>query len=76
MEIKVGHLIDIINENIRHKVSTRNSSSCSYIILLSNFKVIGIHKDYDEDRKFNIGTNIKHIIECINFENTISEINN
>ena len=63
MEIKTGHLIKIINYNIVHTVSTWKGSSGSPIILLSNFKVIGIHKSYDEKINSNIGTYIKEIIE-------------
>ena len=75
MEIKTGHLIKIINYNIIHKVSTWKGSSGSPIILLSNFKVIGIHKLYDEEINLNLGTYIKEIIECINRNEILCELN-
>ena len=75
MEIKTGHLIKIINYNIIHKVSTWKGSSGSPIILLSNFKVIRIHKSYDEKINSNIGTYIKEIIECINRNEILCELN-
>ena len=75
MEIKTGHLIKIINYNIVHTVSTWNGSSGSPIILLSNFKVIGIHKSYDKEINLNLGTYIKEIIECINRNEILCELN-
>ena len=52
MEINGGHFIQIDNNNILHDISTKNGSSGSPIILLlRNFKVIGIHKGYNEKKK-------------------------
>ena len=75
MIIKVGHLIKIINENIRHKVCSGKGSSGSPIILLSNFKVIGIHKAYDDYIDLNLGLINEHIIENINKNEILFEIN-
>ena len=75
MIIKAGHLIKIINENIRHKVCSGKGSSGSPIILLSNFKVIGIHKAYDDYIDLNLGLINEHIIENINKNEILFEIN-
>ena len=75
MEIKTGHLIKIINYNIVQTVSAWYGSSGSPIILLSNYKVIGIHKSYDEEINLNLGTYIKEIIECINKNEILCGLN-
>ena len=73
MEIKTGHLVEINDYNIRYKVSTENGSYGSPIILLSNYKIIGIHQSYDEEKDLNIGINIENIIKCINKNEIIFE---
>ena len=76
MKINSGHFIKICNNNILHSVSTENGSSGSPIILLfRDFKVIGIHKAYNEKEKLNVGTYIKDIIECINKNEINCEFN-
>ena len=45
------------------------------VLLLSNFKVIGIHKIYDEEIKKNLGTYIKEIIEYIKKNEILCELN-
>jgi hypothetical protein len=73
MEIKTGHLVEINDYNIRYKVSTENGSYGSPIILLSNYKIIGIHQSYDEEKDLNIGINIENIIKYINKNEIIFE---
>ena len=76
MKINSGYFIKICNNNILHSVSTENGSSGSPIILLfRDFKVIGIHKAYNEKGKSNLGTYIKDIIECINKNEINCEFN-
>jgi len=76
MKINSGHFIKICNNNILHSVSTGNGSSGSPIILLfRDFKVIGIHKAYNEKEKLNVGTYIKDIIEYINKNEINCEFN-
>jgi hypothetical protein len=76
MKINSGHFIKICNNNILHSVSTENGSSGSPIILLfRDFKVIGIHKAYNEKEKLNVGTYIKDIIEYINKNEINCEFN-
>ncbi len=75
MEIKTGHLVEIINYIIRYKVSTENGSYGSPIILLSNYKIIGIHQSYDEEKDLNIGIYIENIIQCINKNEILFKFN-
>ena len=76
MEINGGHFIQIDNNNILHDISTKNGSSGSPIILLlRNYKVIGIHKGYNEKKKLNSGIYIKNIIEYINKNEIICKFN-
>ena len=52
MKVKTGHLIEINDYIIYHSVDTNFGSSGSPIILLSrNFKIIGIHRKYNEKKK-------------------------
>ena len=51
MKVKTGHLIEINDYIIYHSVDTNFGSSGSPIILLSrNFKIIGIHRKYNEKK--------------------------
>ena len=76
MKINSGHFIKICNNNILHSVSTEYGSAGSPIILLlRDFKVIGIHKAYNVKTKSKIGTYIKDIIECINKNEINCEFN-
>ena len=45
--------------SFRHSCQTQNGSSGSPVINLINHKVIGIHKGYKENLKYNIGTVLK-----------------
>ena len=73
MEIKTGHLVEINDYNIRYKVSTENGSYGSPILLLSNYKIIGIHKSYEKEKDLNIGIYIENIIKYINKNEIIFE---
>ena len=72
MEIKGGYIHDI-GFQITHSAWTDKGSSGSPIILLRDFKVIGIHKSYSDYLKKNLGSDIKSIIENINQNYIISE---
>ena len=75
--VSVGKFKDMDDINIQHECSTDFGSSGSPILLLSNFKVIGVHKRRTK-YKFNEGTFIKYAVEEFNkkFENNNSIINN
>ena len=45
--------------NISHKCDTKMSSSGGPILNFSNKKVIGIHREYNDSEKYNIGTILK-----------------
>ena len=55
----------MVEINIQHECSTDFVSSGAPILLLSNFKVIGVHKRRTK-YKFNEGTFIKYAIEEFN----------
>ena len=66
MKIYGGHLYQINNYNIIHSVKTDHGSSGSPIILLlRDFKIIGIHKCFAKKINLNLGTYINYIIEYI-----------
>ena len=52
--------------NIFHSSSTDDGSSGSPILLLSNFKIIGIHKGREKSGNNNIGKFIRFAIEEFN----------
>ena len=61
----LGIIVNIYNNNVRHKCSTEYGSSGSPILNLSNYKVIAIHKR-GTIFNFNEGTFIKCVIEDFN----------
>ena len=76
MEINGELFIKIDNNNILHNVSNKNDCSGSPIILLlRDFKVIGIHASYNKQKKLNLGIYFKDIIECINKNEINCEFN-
>ncbi len=76
MKVKAGYLKKINNYIINHTVDTDFGSSGSPIILLSrNFKIIGIHRKYNEKKNVKFGSYIKNIIEYINKNEIICEYN-
>lgn len=67
IEIKSGHLKKIERFNIYHTVTTENESSGSPIIFIyRNYKVIGVHRCFIQNRFINLGIYIKNILEKIN----------
>ena len=72
--VKVSYgLIKSINEKeILHLCSTKSGSSGSPIILLNNFKLIGIHYGTNKDVNYNNGIFIKYAIN--EFNNSINSI--
>ena len=58
--------IDIDNKFIHHFISTEEGSSGSPILNLETFKVIGVHTGEHRSHKYNVGTIIKHPVECFN----------
>ena len=59
-----GEIKSINNYDIEHSVCTEPGSSGSPILLLNNFKIIGIHKASYKD--YNLGTFMKNILDDIN----------
>ena len=67
LTLKVGHLKKIDKEQIQHSVTTfKGSSGSPIILLLRNYKIIGIHRSSNDKLKLNLGTSMKYIIEDIN----------
>ena len=65
IKLKAGHLLKIKKNIIFHSVSTDHGSSGSPIILLlSKFKVVGIHTGHNDIT--NQGIYIKHVVDLIN----------
>ena len=65
LTLKAGHLKKIDKAKIQHSVTTSKGSSGSPIILLlRDYKIIGIHRGFDNT--LNFGTSMKYIIEDIN----------
>ena len=76
-----GEIQSIKDYSIKHLVSTEPGSSGSPILLLNNFKIIGIHKAGKKNKEDNKGIFMKNILNDINninsYENDIkkNEIN-
>ena len=72
-----GKISEINDNEFTHEACTHEGSSGSPVILISNSKVIGIHKEGNFDENVNYGTFIGVIFEEINKEFTkISHMNN
>ena len=72
LKVKAGHLLSIDKYNITHNVSTfKGSSGSPILLLLRDYKVIGIHKAYNESKKIIMGTFINNIIEHINLNEVL-----
>ena len=66
LTLKAGHLKKIDKEKIQHSVTTfKGSSGSPIILLLRDFKVIGIHRGFNNSLNLNLGTSMKYIIEDI-----------
>ena len=66
LKIIAGHLINIEAQYIKHLVSTfKGSSGSPIILLLRDFKVLGIHSQFCEQKNINLGINMKNIFEDI-----------
>ena len=67
LTLKVGHLKKIDKEQIQHSVTTfKGSSGSPIILLLRDYKIIGIHRSSNDKLKLNLGTSMKYIIEDLN----------
>ena len=67
LTLKTGHLKKIDEEEIQHSVTTfKGSSGSPIILLLRDYKIIGIHKAAKNSLNLNIGTSMKYIIQDIN----------
>jgi len=64
--VSYGKLCDIQDFEIYHDCSTKKGSSGGPILLLRNFKLIGIHKGYLENFDYNIGTSLIEPIKEFN----------
>jgi len=62
--------------SFRHSCQTQNGSSGSPVINLINHKVIGIHKGYKENLKYNIGTVLKDPINDFYLNITNPKVDN
>ena len=76
LEVAVGKIININNYEFDHNINTEPGSSGAPIILLSNSKVIGIHKSGDSEKNINTGTFIGEIFNLINNKTIPKIINN
>ena len=66
LTLKAGHLKKIDKEQIQHSVTTfKGSSGSPIILLLRDYKIIGIHRSSNDKLKLNLGTSMKYIIEDI-----------
>ena len=74
-EYSLGTIKVILEDgvNIQHLCSTEEGSSGGPIINLENYKIIGIHKGYDDKHKVNLGTYLKEPIK--DFNNKINKKN-
>ena len=67
LTLKVGHLKKIDKEQMQHSVTTfKGSSGSPIILLLRDYKIIGIHRGFNNKSNINLGTSMKYIIEDIN----------
>ena len=64
--VSYGKLCDIQDFEIYHDCSTKKGSSGGPILLLRNFKLIGIHKGYLENFDYNIGSSLLEPIKEFN----------
>jgi len=80
--ISYGKIIKVNNNEILHDCSTENGSSGGPILLLKNFKIIGIHKCYYnhvnkyKNMDVNAGASLKEPIENFNLKFTDKKIKN
>ena len=74
--ISYGKIVEINNDEIFHDCSTQGGSSGGPILLLKNYKIIGIHKGHNELINLNIGTSLKEQIETFNLIFTNKAIKN
>ena len=66
LSIENGHLKEIKNYKIYHSVDREHGYSGAPIILTyRDFKIIGIHKGFIEEKKINLGSHIKDILNHI-----------
>ena len=63
VKYSIGKIKNIKNNNINHFCQTKEGSSGSPIINISNFKVIGVHKGARYNRHYNIGSLIFPALE-------------
>ena len=59
IELSIGVIKNIVNNDIMHLCNTEAGSSGGCIVKLDNFKVIGIHKGSSKKDYYNAGTLIK-----------------
>ena len=58
-----GLIEKIIDIDFYHDINTEKGSSSSAIILFNTWKVIGVHKQADKEKKLNVGTFIDVIFK-------------
>lgn len=64
--ISYGKILAVKDFNIRHDCSTNKGSSGGPILLLKNYKLIGIHRGFSEVVKCNEGIYLKKLVEIFN----------
>ena len=64
--LSYGKIINVEDFEISHDCATEHGSSGGPILLLKNYKVIGIHKGVYEQPKINVGTLLKEPIKEFN----------
>ena len=71
-----GKILGINGFEFNHDLDTRKGSSGSPVCLIENNKVIGIHKNGDQNLNMNYGVFLGYILESLENENVNIEINN
>ena len=67
LTLKAGHLKKIDKEQIQHSVTTfKGFSGSPIILLLRDYKIIGVHRGSNNRLNLNLGTSMKYIIQDIN----------
>ena len=76
LSVSYGSINEIIdNKRFIHYFRIEEGSSCSPILSLKTFKVIGIHSNYSKNVKLNYGIIIKYVINDFNeYKNEINII--
>ena len=75
LSVSYGIINNIKDRTIRHYCNTEKGSSGSPMLLLKNFKIIGIHYGSSQNKDINYGTLIKYAIDEFNNYYNKNDIN-